>query len=142
MSEFNIEDIIKEAAVAYQPSSEMRFVEIVRRGITKKSLMRLAELSSLSLKQLSGLLPVSYRTLQRYNNDDLLDSAVSEHALLIAEVLSKASNIFETTESMQKWLHTPTVGLGHKTPLSLLDTSFGIRIVANELGRLEYGVYS
>ncbi|NBC64826.1 MAG: DUF2384 domain-containing protein [Bacteroidetes bacterium] len=34
------------------------------------------------------------------------------------------------------------VGLDGQTPLSLLDTNFGIRMIMNELGRLEHGVYS
>lgn len=113
-----------------------------RRGISKKSLLRLAELSSVSVKQLAELLPVSLRTIQRYNNNDLLEPVVSEHAILIAEVLSKGSQVFSSLESLQHWLHTPSAALGNKTPLSYLDTGFGARLVTDELGRLEHGVYS
>lgn len=142
MSEFKVEDIIKEEGFAYQSSSGMRLVEMSRRGISKKSLLRLAELSSVSVKQLAELLPVSLRTIQRYNNNDLLEPVVSEHAILIAEVLSKGSQVFSSLESLQHWLHTPSAALGNKTPLSYLDTGFGARLVTDELGRLEHGVYS
>lgn len=142
MSEYSLHNIIEEAAVAYQTSPEMNMVELARRGISKTSLLKLAELSSISLKELSALLPVSLRTIQRYKDDELLEPALSEHALLIAEVIARAMDVFNNKKKMQQWLHTPSIGLGHQTPLSLLDTSFGARMVTNELGRLEHGLFS
>lgn len=144
MSEFKIARFVMEEAVAYQayPSTEMRLVEIARKGISKKSLMKIAEAGSFTLKELSELLPVSLRTLQRYQNNDLLDPSVSEHAILIAEVLSKGSEVFSNLESLQRWLHSPSVALGNKTPVSFLDTGFGARLVTDQLGRIEHGIYS
>jgi putative toxin-antitoxin system antitoxin component (TIGR02293 family) len=144
MSEIDIEKLVQEGVVAYQatPMSEIRLVEMARNGISKSALIRIAEIGSLSIKELSELLPVSLRTIQRYKDDDLLDPSVSEHALQIAEVLSKGSRVFNDIESLQQWLHTPAVALGNKTPLSFLDTGFGARIVTDLLGRIEHGVYS
>lgn len=145
MSEKDIHQLVEEAGVAYRASStssEMRLVKQARAGISKKSLMNIAETGGLSLKEISALLPVTLRTIQRYSETDLLDPAVSEHALQIAEVISKGSKVFSSIKDLQRWLHTPSVALGNETPVSLLDTSFGARIVIDELGRLEYGVYS
>ncbi len=142
MSKETFGNIIREAAVAYKTSSEITLVDLARKGISKRSLLNLAEMGSFSLKQLSELLPVSLRTLQRYNEEDLLPPEVSEHALLIAEVLARGMDVFDSQEKLQQWLHTPSVGLGSRTPLSLLDTSFGARMVTDELGRLEQGVYA
>lgn len=145
MSEKDIHQLVEESGVAYRASStssEMRLVKQARAGISKKSLMNIAETGGLSLKEISALLPVTLRTIQRYSETDLLDPAVSEHALQIAEVISKGSKVFSSIKDLQRWLHTPSVALGNETPVSLLDTSFGARIVIDELGRLEYGVYS
>lgn len=142
MSEKSINNILREAAVAYEASSDMSLVELARQGISKKSLLKLAGIAALSLKQFSELLPVSLRTLQRYNNNDLLPPEVSEHALLVAEVLGRGIEVFNNREQLQHWLQTPSVSFAGQTPFSLLDTSFGARMVTDELGRLEQGVYS
>jgi len=142
MSNFSLNTIIREAGVAYQASNDMHLVELARRGISKKSLLQLSLAANLSLKELANILPVSLRTIQRYSNDDLLDPAVSEHAILIAELISDAGEVFNTQEAVQSWLHSPLIGLGGVKPVALLDTGFGIRLVRNELGRLEHGVYS
>jgi len=142
MSNISLKTIIREAGVAYQASSDMQLVELARRGVSKKSLLQLAEAAGLSLKELAKILPVSLRTIQRYDDDDLLDPAVSEHAILIAELISDAGDIFNTDEAVQAWLHAPIIGLGGVEPVALLDTGFGIRLVRDELKRLEYGIYS
>jgi len=142
MSKESIENILREAAVAYETTSSMNFVELARQGIAKNSLQKLAEIGGISIKQFTELLPVSLRTIQRYSGKDLLAPEVSDHALRIAEVFAKGIDVFDTRQSFQRWLQSPLVGLGGQTPLSLLDTSFGVRMVMNELGRLEHGVYS
>ena len=42
----------------------------------------------------------------------------------------------------QEWMNSEIQGLGFEKPLSLLDTSIGIQILINELGRLEHGIVS
>lgn len=142
MSEKPLNNILRESAVAYEASSPMTMVELARQGISKKSLLKLAEIGALSLKQFSELLPVSLRTLQRYNEEDLLPPEVSEHALLVAEVFGKGLDVFNNREQFRHWLQTSSVALGGQTPFSLLDTSFGARMITDELGRLEQGVYA
>ncbi|MEX0720737.1 MAG: antitoxin Xre/MbcA/ParS toxin-binding domain-containing protein [Balneolaceae bacterium] len=135
-------EIIFEEAVAYSTGNEMDMIEMARKGVSKKSLLNLSKLGSIPVKQLSELLPVSERTIQRYSNKEKFNSDVSEHLILIAKVLLRAVEVFEDKKSMRSWLQTPLLGFGQKTPLSLLDTSFGAQLVMDELGRLEQGVYS
>lgn len=142
MSVYKLNTIIKEAGVAYRSSGGMQLVDLARKGISKQSLLKLSDVAGLTLKELADLLPVSLRTIQRCSEDDLLDPSVSEHALLIAELITNAGNIFNTAEDVKSWLKSPLIGLGGIKPVTLLDTSFGIRLVREELGRLEYGVYS
>ena len=142
MSIYKLETIIEEAGVAYQTSSDMQLVDLARKGISKQSLLKLSEVAGLTLKELADLLPVSLRTIQRCSEEDLLDPSVSEHALLIAELIADAGDIFHSSEDIKSWLKSPLIGLGGIQPVTLLDTSFGIRLVREELGRLEYGVYS
>lgn len=142
MSEETTYNILREAAVAYKASSPMGLIELARHGISKKTLLKLADIGALSLKQFSELLPVSLRTLQRYEDDDLLPPEVSEHALLIAEVFGRGIEVFGSRERFRNWLQTPIISFAGQTPVSLLDTSFGARMIMDELGRLEQGVHA
>lgn len=142
MNDFGFDHILREEGVAYTTRSPLDRVEIARRGISKKSLLMIAEWSSLSIRELAALLPVTVRTIQRYRDDELLDPHVSERALLIAEVLEKGMEVFSSRETLQTWLHTPLPAFGQQSPLSLLDTGFGARMVMDILGRIEHGVYS
>lgn len=142
MDKEKFRDMVREAAVAYKASNEMQLVKTARSGISKQTLINISKLSGLSIKEMAGLLPVSLRTIQRYKDDDILEPAVSERVLHIAEVLAKAIEVFDTPEDLQNWLHTPSVALGRQTPISLLDTSFGARLVTDQLGRIEHGIHS
>lgn len=142
MSDINFDHIIKEPGVAFTAQSPMDRIEMIKRGISKKSLLRIADFCSISVKELAKFLPVSLRTIQRYHDDDLLDSQVSERVILIAEVLEKGMEVFGSRQKLQTWLHTPLLALGQRAPLSLLDTSFGTRMVMDTLGRIEHGVIS
>lgn len=142
MKNNEFQEIVQEAAMAYHTSNEMSLIERSRAGISKRILNNISNLSGITLKELTTLLPVSLRTIQRYEDNDLLEPYVSERALLITEVLARGLDVFHSNEKMRHWLQTPSVALGNRTPLSLLDTSFGARMVTDLLGRIEYGVYS
>ncbi|MEX2600661.1 MAG: antitoxin Xre/MbcA/ParS toxin-binding domain-containing protein [Balneolaceae bacterium] len=142
MNDFGFDHILRDEGIAYTTGSPLDQVEIARRGISKKSLLKIAEWSSLSIRELSALLPVTLRTIQRYRDDELLDPNVSERALLIVEVLEKGMEVFNSRETLQTWLHTPMPAFDQQTPLSLLDTGFGARMVMDTLGRIEHGVFS
>lgn len=142
MSEDRLKNFLEDEGIAYSVDNDMDLIELSRRGIPKKTLKSLADYSSISIKSLSQLLPVSERTIQRYAEDDKFKSDVSEHIILIARVLFRADEVFGNRKDLKEWLTTPQLGLGERTPLSLLDTSFGAQLVIDELGRLEHGVYS
>lgn len=60
----------------------------------------------------------------------------------LARVAAQASQTLGGKEEAFRWLHQPNPVLGHRTPLSLLDTDNGARKVEEVLGRIEHGVYS
>jgi putative toxin-antitoxin system antitoxin component (TIGR02293 family) len=62
--------------------------------------------------------------------------------LLIAEVAARGSEVFEDKEKFIGWLNMPSVAFAQKTPLSLLNSKFGVDMVLDELGRIEHGVFS
>ncbi len=122
--------------------NKMDLVELGSRGITKNAVSHLANYLSLSWKQVADLLPITERTIQRYTPQQHFSAVVSEQVLHIAEVLAKGNEIFENRENLLKWLNTPNKAFSGNTPFSLLGSRFGTELVLEELGRIEFGVYS
>lgn len=125
-----------------EPYHQLDFIKISQGGIPKLTVENLANYLQISIQQLMQLLPISLRTLQRKGNKDRLDKMVSEKILHIAEVAAKGTEVFEDREKFIAWLHRPNVALGDQSPMSLLDSNYGVNMVLEEMGRLEYGVFA
>ncbi len=111
-------------------------------GVTKSALLNLARYLSFPIDQMAALLPISGRTIQRYNSRQHFNRAVSEQILQIAEVVAKGVEVFEDKDHFLLWMKQPNVALGNRTPLNLLSSRFGTQMVLDELGRIEHGVLS
>ena len=97
---------------------------------------------ALTITELAALLHITARTLQRKNESQPLPVPVSEHAIELARVVEKGKEVFRDTDRFQSWLKSPLISLGGVSPHAMLDTTFGIRMVHEELGRMQHGVYS
>jgi putative toxin-antitoxin system antitoxin component (TIGR02293 family) len=126
------------------PKSPLDLIETIRQGLPKQALERLAKALRVKVLDLEHILPVSRRTLQRYEqqNVECLPKELSDHMLQVAKVYARAVEVFEDEERALEWLQAPIVALGGRIPISLLDTSTGVDLVLTELGRIEYGVFA
>ena len=122
--------------------SKMDLVELGNIGVTKNAVSHLARYLSLSWKQVAALLPVTERTLQRYTAQQHFNPAVSEQVLHVAEVLAKGTEVFQEKRKLLLWLNTPHKVFSGNTPMTMLGSRFGTELVLEELGRIEFGVYS
>jgi putative toxin-antitoxin system antitoxin component (TIGR02293 family) len=116
--------------------------ELTRRGLAKKVALHLQALLKLTGQQMSEMLDISYRTYQRKKDDDLLGPYSSEQLIEIAEVIAHATDVFGDMDTAVDWLNSPILGLNGQKPVSFLDNTFGIRLVRQALGRLEYGIHA
>jgi len=142
MSDFSHNNIFRESGVAYKAHNEADKVKMIRAGVLKDSVQRLSEITTIPEKSLVEILPVSERQFNRYDNRTRLKKDLSEHILIVADVLLKALEIFDSPAQLREWFFTPQLALGSEKPISLLDTSFGATLVTDVLGRLEHGVVS
>jgi putative toxin-antitoxin system antitoxin component (TIGR02293 family) len=117
-------------------------IELGKIGLTKASLLHLADYLDLTLSQMADLLPITERTIQRYSDDQHFSPSVSEHILQIAECAAVGIRVFEDKGKFLAWLRHPNRALGQQTPMSLLSSRFGSGMVLDTLGRIEYGVFS
>ena len=126
--------------------NELSLVDLTRQGLPLQAVTSIASNLGVSVNDLDQILPVSRRTLQRYLSNvrslKSLSLELSDHIIQLAKVLARAIDVLGSKTHAQDWLKEPIPALGHRTPLSLLDTSTGIDLVLRELGRIEHGIFS
>ena len=54
----------------------------------------------------------------------------------------RGTEVFGNDESFQAWMDTKSIPLGNIKPRDLLDTTYGINMVADEIGRIEHGIFA
>ncbi len=123
-------------------TSTFDYIELSRKGLTVKQLYKILDYINMTIKELSTIISLSERQLNRYDKEHLLRTDISAQLIQIVELYTKGYELFEDRDKFQKWMDAEIVGLGNVKPKSLLDTTFGIQMVVNELGRLEYGIIS
>lgn len=116
-------------------------IGIIKNGITKNQLEAIKSETDFDYHTLSGLLSVSRTTLIKKKGDERFDQPTSERIMILAEFISYGREVFESRERFNTWVKEPSMALGNRAPLELLDTVYGIEEVKKELGRIEYGVY-
>lgn len=132
----------KSLGIAKNFSNDFMLIEATRNGIKKNVLIAISKQLGINQEKLCELLHISTKTFQRIEDETVLDIFSSELAIELALVNAKAGLVFSDTNAIQIWLKTPLLALNGQTPLSILDTSFGVKLVMQTLGRIEHGVYA
>lgn len=129
------------AQVSQVVNSDIDLIQITRTGLPKSVVVTVSEILGVSMEKMSSLLHISHRTIQRKNDDELLNVYSTEQILEIADVISRGIEVLDTLANFTKWLHTDIRALNYSKPLDFLDTSFGTKLIKDILGRIEHGVY-
>jgi putative toxin-antitoxin system antitoxin component (TIGR02293 family) len=119
----------------------MYLVDTVRRGIKFKVFINIVDNSPFSVEEWSSYLHISERTIQRYKKEEkTFDPLHSEKILEITLLNKKGIEVFGNPQKFNTWLDSKNIALGGVKPKELLDSSFGISLVKDELIRIEHGV--
>ncbi len=114
---------------------------MVRKGIDYYSFSGLFKKVPFSLTEWSRILSISERTLQRYRKEKRRFSpSQSEKIIQISLLYQYGIEVFGNAEKFITWLTTENTALGGTVPKDFLDNTFGIRLVRDELSRIEHGV--
>lgn len=137
--------VVNEPNVAYGYSNtnEYTLLKVIRDGISYEEFDRVKDNSGLSLSEWANYLNLSERTLLRYaKNDENLDKGTSERVIEIALLQERAVEVFGSISVFHDWINAPLRALGNVKPKDFLDSSIGIQILMNVLGRIEHGIPS
>jgi len=116
-------------------------IKSIREGVDYNTFDKFSGRFSLNNSDWSRILKVSERTMQRYKKEKRrFDSLHSERLLLIMLLFKKGEEVFDNTDNYIDWLNSENVSLGGIKPIAILDNSFGVNMVKDELIRIEHGV--
>jgi putative toxin-antitoxin system antitoxin component (TIGR02293 family) len=123
-------------------NSDFDLLKLTREGLPKKVLTSLAKKISLTLQELSDIMHISERTLQRYDDNAVVKTEYAEKAIELARLYTRGQEVFGSMDKFKRWMKTPGHVFRGETPISLLDTSVGFDMVLRELGRIEHGIFA
>lgn len=125
-----------------EPVSGFEYISASLAGLTKHSVIYLAEIINVSIKDMARLLNVSVTTLSLKKITDILDPLTSSLLIEITLTIAKGLSVFEDINKFNHWLFNKNKALQEKKPFELLNTPTGIKMVSRVLGRIEEGVYT
>lgn len=122
------------------PATEGEILRIVEGRLACSVIKRLA---SLGLERSEiDLVVIPSRTLQhRRSRREKLTVEESDRVLRVIRVLSLAESVYGSRERALSWLRKPHARLNGRTPLSLLKTDTGSRIVEELLLQIDEGMF-
>lgn len=116
-------------------------IELIRTGIKFSNFNAFMLNSPFSMPEWARFLHLSERTMQRIQKDKRkFDSLQSEKILEIVMLYNKGTNVFGDPDKFNSWLNDPCIALDNNIPKHLLDNSFGINLVKDELSKIEHGI--
>ncbi len=131
-----------ESVLRTSPRSFLEWIDVVRHGISARSIDSVVRVMGIAQSELSIALDIPERTLARRKKEGFLSADESGKLVRLAQVIERAVEVFEDEKKALGWLKSKNSALGGSTPLSLLDTELGSIAVINTLGRIEHGVFS
>lgn len=137
--------MLAEPAAAYGhtpgETSFLRLVHVSREGLSYEKFLVAVAAFSFSKQTLASILHISERTLERIHKDKKkLSTPQTERILKLSMLFEVGWDFFGSRDHFGKWLELPATAFKGKTPLSMLDTTYGIQTVELLLKRLSHGV--
>ena len=121
---------------------ENDFITLIKKGLPRKALDQLMLFTGLTGIEISRIMHTSDRTLRRYKPSTLLNPEQSERVIEIARLYSRGDDVLGSVENFKTWMDSSIPSLGNRIPKEFLDTSMGIEMLMDTLGRIEHGVFA
>jgi putative toxin-antitoxin system antitoxin component (TIGR02293 family) len=123
------------------PASGLELAKLVEQGLPTENL-ELLKSKGLTFTEMATTV-ISPRTLKhRKARGENLSPVETERAVRVASIIRLAETVFGSQEKALRWLRGADDRLGDRTPLSLLQTEPGGRLVESMLWGIDEGVFS
>lgn len=127
--------------IGITPTSDFNLAELVEVGLPLTALTKLRA-RGLTATELSDIV-ISPRTLKhRKARNEPLSQEETDRAVRVARIVGLAGEVFDNPDKALLWLRSPDDRLGDRTPLNMLHTESGGRLVESMLWQLDEGIYT
>ncbi len=138
---------VEEPIALYQASTIQgdmySIISRIKKGLSFKAFLNFVKNSPFNISEWASFLHLSERTMQRYKKENkTFDSLYTEKILEVSLLNQYGIDVFGSQEKFNAWLNTKNIALGGIVPKTLLDNTFGIQIIKDELTRIEHGVFA
>jgi len=126
--------------IGQEVRSELELAQVVRTGFWPAVIDELFDGGILAKSDMERLV-MPRRTLNhRIKKGERLTREESDRVTRVARIVTMAEQTFGDRDKASAWLHKPKRGLGGQTPIDLLDTEEGARVVEDRLFRIAHGL--
>lgn len=124
-----------------QTGSEEKILRLVERGLSAKVVNHFIERGLTRSEVFDGIIPL--RTWKhRKSRHESLSREESERAVRFARILARAQLVMGDQESALAWLREPKRRFEGRSPLSMLSTESGGRLVEQMLIQIDEGMFA
>jgi putative toxin-antitoxin system antitoxin component (TIGR02293 family) len=134
-----------EVIYHYRPSytDDIHLLSRSKAGLNAKAGLDFLSLSGFTQDEFQETFKTTVKTIQNHVTRELtLDASLSEKLLKSFALFDKGIELFGSAQAFHQWLNTPAYGLGNQLPFNLMDTITGIKLITEELIRIEYGNFA
>jgi len=121
--------------------SDSDLISLIRMGIPRQAMDNLMTVADLSLNEMAVIVHTSDRTLRRYTANQKLSQEQSERMIEMARLYTRGEEVFGSLQEFREWMDTSLHAFGNKRPKEFLDTSLGIAMIMDEIGRVQHGIF-
>lgn len=116
-------------------------IDTLRKGLRYEQFEAVTKDIPLDGEEWKKVLHLSRRTMKRYKEENrVFETKYAERIFEIRMLYDLGMEVFENKEKFNTWLTRENVVLGNVVPKTLLDTTIGIDILRDQLGRIDHGI--
>ena len=135
---------IDDVTMASEPIPVYKTIRIVPAiaDFPSKKFEKIAAQVPFTQREWASILHLSEKTLQRYAKDNKsFEGIYVDRILQMQELIALGLETFTSPEAFYRWLKRDKQVLGEMLTFDSLTNSYGIKLVIDQLGRIQHGVY-
>ncbi|MES9994420.1 MAG: antitoxin Xre/MbcA/ParS toxin-binding domain-containing protein [Candidatus Thiodiazotropha sp.] len=129
-----------EEFIGIEVTSEFELAKAVRQGFLPSVTEKLFDGTVLKKSDMERLVMPRRTLTHRIKKGERLTREESDRIARVARIVAMAEETFGSRDKASRWLHKPKRGFEGQTPIDMLDTEEGARIVEDRLFRIAHGL--